>query len=219
VAEADMLWKNLANFEVDPNALVVADVSGSMIGMPLNVCISLALYFSERAKGVFKNRFITFSKSPKLQSVVGDNIFERVNSINSAQWDMNTNLESVFKLVLNSAINFNVPADEMVKTLYIISDMEFDSCINVKSSQIETFYHTMQSNFTAAGYQIPRLVFWNVNAKTDNNFPVAKNTKNTCMISGFSPSILQYLDTGILPTTEDMMLTVVNSDRYNKIEF
>lgn len=219
VAEAEMFWKNLANFEVDPNALVVADVSGSMEGMPLNVCISLALYFSERAKGVFNNRFITFSKSPKLQSVVGENIFDRVNSINTAQWDMNTNLEAVFNLVLNSAVNFSVPADEMVKTLYIISDMEFDSCVNCKSSQVETFYDTMKVKFINAGYRIPRLVFWNVNARNDNNFPVTKNTENTCMISGFSPSVLQYLDTGILPTTEEMMLTVVNSERYNKIEF
>jgi hypothetical protein len=220
VAEAEMYWKNLANFSVDPNAIVVADVSGSMTGMPMDVCISLALYFSERAKGPYYNKFITFSKKPTLQEVKGDNIVDRVNSLHNAAWDMNTDLAAVFQLVLDTAVNHKIAQDDMVKTLYIISDMEFDSCVgNGTESRIETFYQMMQGRFALAGYTIPKLVFWNVDARTSNNFPVMKNTPNTCMISGFSPSVLQYLDAGELPTTEEMMMTVVTSERYNKIQF
>jgi|694.fasta_scaffold00062_77 hypothetical protein len=217
--EAEILWKNLADFDVDPNALVVADVSGSMSGLPINVCISLALYFSERAKGIYHNKFITFSENPTLQSVVGDTIHKRVTSINNAQWDMNTNLERVFDLVLNTAINYNIAPQDMVKTLYIISDMEFDSCVkDTSSGRIESFYDTMKQRFEVNGYKIPQLVFWNVNARP-GNLPVTKSTENTCMISGFSPSILQYLGMETFPTPEEMMMIVVNSPRYSQIEF
>lgn len=220
VAEAEMFWNNLANFSVDPNAIVVADVSGSMFGTPMDVCISLALYFSERSKGPYHNKFITFSQQPTLQSVKGDNIVDRVNSLYTAKWDMNTDLAAVFQLVLDTAVNHNIAQGDMVQTLYIISDMEFDSCVGRGTeARLETFYQMMQARYAMAGYTIPKLVFWNVDARTSDNFPVMKNTPNTCMISGFSPSILQYLDSGNLPTTEEMMMTVVNSDRYNKIEF
>jgi hypothetical protein len=218
--EAEILWNNLTHYDVDPNALVIADVSGSMQGTPLNVCISLALYFSERAKGIFKDKFITFSSRPTLQQVTGNTIYEKANNLNSAHWEMNTNLEAVFNLVLNAAVTNNIPADEMVETLYIISDMEFDECMSgQKAHQVETLYDSLKGSFEDAGYTMPKLVFWNVDAR-QGNYPVLVNTPNTCMISGFSPSILQYFNTpGALPTAEDMMRLVINSPRYSSIEF
>jgi len=65
----DVLWNSLPNYmEGDKsNGIVVADVSGSMSGRPMAVSISLAMYISERNEGAFKDRFITFSDTPKLE--------------------------------------------------------------------------------------------------------------------------------------------------------
>lgn len=218
--EAEIMWNNLPDVEVDQNAIVVADVSGSMMGTPMEVSIALAIYFSERAKGVYRDKFITFSTKPTLEVVKGANIFEKVHNLSRAHWDMSTNLEAVFNSILMAAVDSKLAPSDMVGTLYIISDMEFDSCSSVRSSEVESFYESMKNSFNYAGYTIPKLVFWNVDAR-HNNFPVLNNTPNTCMISGFSPNILKYVtgsDSEVL-TPESMMMEVVNSPRYSGIKF
>ena len=61
---ADKLWSNLPDLlsESDENILPMIDVSGSMMGQPLAVAISLGMYLSERTKGEFKDLFLTFSE-------------------------------------------------------------------------------------------------------------------------------------------------------------
>jgi len=39
-------------------------VSGSMIGLPVEVAISLGLYLSINNKGKFNSRYLTFSENP-----------------------------------------------------------------------------------------------------------------------------------------------------------
>jgi hypothetical protein len=216
--EAELLWNNLTDYEMDSNAIVVADVSGSMMGLPMNVCISLALYLSQRAIGPYNNKFITFSSNPELVNVTGDNIVQKVRNMSRANWSMNTNMKAVFDLVLNAAIKSKAKPEEMVDKLYIISDMQFDEISETSSDNIESFYETVKKQYEDNGYKIPQLVFWNVNASV-KNFPVISNTENTCMISGFSPSILKYLNMDVIPSPEVMMLEVINSPRYSNINF
>jgi hypothetical protein len=203
---------------MDSNAIVVADVSGSMMGLPMNVCISLALYLSQRAIGPYNNKFITFSSKPELVNVTGDNIIQKVRNMSRANWSMHTNMKAVFDLVLNAAIKSEAKPEEMVDKLYIISDMQFDEISETSSDNIESFYETVKKQYEDNGYKIPQLVFWNVNASV-KNFPVISNTENTCMISGFSPSILKYLNMDVIPSPEVMMLEVINSPRYSNINF
>ena len=210
----DVLWNALPDYtEGDTsNGIVVADVSGSMSGRPMAVSISLAMYISERNQGAFKDRFITFSEKPSLQRVLGNNIREKVNNLQSADWGMSTNLESVFNLILDTAQEHNIPASELPSKIYIVSDMEFNVACNPKA----TLFQTIEEKYKEAGYERPELVFWNVNARNTHT-PVRFDEKGTCLVSGCSPSILKSLLAGSITSAEQIMLETINVKRYDSV--
>lgn len=205
----DVLWNNLPDYTQGKNALVVADTSGSMCGDPMSVSISLALYFAERNKGQFKDYFLTFSSNPKLQKIVGKNLIERMNSIETGEVS-NTNLQETFDLVLNTAIQNNVSQEEMPETIYVISDMEFDS-----AEDGETNFEVIKRKYDNYGYKMPNLVFWNVNA-SGSNLPVQKNERGVTLVSGFSPSVFKLAVENKTPY--NLMIGILNSERYSKIK-
>lgn len=211
----DALWNALPNYMPDDssNGIVVADVSGSMSGNPINVSISLAMYISERNKGLFKNHFITFSETPTLQQVIGSTICEKINNLRRADWGMSTNLEAVFDLILDTAKKSNVPFEEMPSKIYIISDMEFDqACSSPKS----TMFDMIDNNYSNAGYIRPELIFWNVNSRNDN-VPVRFDQRGVCLVSGCSPSILKSLLSGRIESPTQLMLDTLNVERYERV--
>ena len=185
------MWKNLPDMYEgrEENALVVCDTSGSMFGMPLSVAVSLSLYIAERNKGKFHNEFITFSEHPNFQEIKGNDLYEKFNSIVNANWGMNTNLEAVFNLILNSCKKNNIPESECPKRIYIISDMEFDSCCGYSD---KTMFENIKIKYNQAGYKLPQLFFWNVNSH-QNNVPVRYNQQGVALISGYAPNILKYI--------------------------
>lgn len=207
----EALWNQLPDYTRGKNALVVADVSGSMNGDPISVSVSLALYFAERNEGAFKDHFITFSESPKLQRIVGKNLQDKMNSIDNADWDMNTNLQAVFDLVLNSAIENEVSQDEMPETIYIISDMEFDSACHSRTN-----LEVMNAKYKIAGYTRPNIVFWNVDARGGDNLPAQADEAGVSLVSGFSPVIFKIAVENKTP--EEVMLDTINSERYSPIK-
>lgn len=205
----EALWNQLPDYTRGKNALVIADVSGSMLGDPIAVSVSLALYFAERNKGIFQNYFVTFSAEPRLQYVVGKTLIEKMASIERSAWDMNTDLEAAFRLILNAAVKNNVPVEEMPETLYIISDMEFDHCVSGA-----TLHEDLKAKYAAAGYKLPNVVFWQVNA-SGKNLPAQKNEAGVSMVSGFSPVIFKIVVENKTP--EQVMMDTVNSERYARI--
>lgn len=215
----DVQWAALPDYlEGTKNTgLVVADVSGSM-SFPVSgqvtardVCIGLAMYMAERARGPFKDTFITFSDSPQLQRLTGKSITARCAQLNQSQWSMSTNLDKVFKVVLDTAVKNSVPAEDMPSTITIISDMEFN-CVNGGTEK--TVYDNMKQRYQNAGYELPKIVFWNLKGRT-GNMPVTKYDKNTALISGYSPAILTSLFKSEKFDPTKVMLDTVMNDRYN----
>ena len=211
----DVLWSSLPDYTNGDatNGIVVADVSGSMSGRPMAVSISLAMYISERNNGAFKDHFITFSETPTLQKVVGNNIREKVRNLQSADWGMSTNLESVFDLILDSAVENSIPASEMPTKIYIVSDMELNAALKHPNL---TLFQNIDAAYKSAGYQRPELVFWNVNAKNVQS-PIRFDEKGTCLVSGCSPSILTSLLAGEIISAEQVMLDTINVVRYSVV--
>jgi hypothetical protein len=181
----------------------------------MDVAISLGLYISERNVGPFKDAFVTFSESPKLQILKG-NLSERYQQLSYADWDMSTNLEAAFKEILDKAVKSNVPQAEMPTMILILSDMEFNSAVRSRSWN-PTAQQMIESMYTEAGYKIPKLVYWNIQSRGDNNKPVHFDTNGTCLVSGFSPALLTNLLAGKDMTPITMMMSVINSERYKAI--
>lgn len=208
----NVMWDKLPNYvKEDENAIVVADVSGSMIGRPMAMSTSLALYFAEKNKGKFANHFITFSSHPELIEIKGKDIIEKIRNIERANWDMNTDIEAVFNLILNTAIKHKLPQKELPKKIYIISDMEFDECVN--NGDLTIFQNAKQM-FNDKNYELPELVFWNVDAR-NNQVPVTINDDMVQLVSGASPILFKQILSG--RNAYDLMVEILNSERYKDI--
>lgn len=207
-------WNNLPDFigENHEESIVMADVSGSMSGTPMDVSVSLAMYIAERNKGTYHNHFLTFSARPQLVKIQGSNIVEKVNNIHRADWGMNTNIESALQTILNVAVENGLSNDEVIKKIYIVSDMQFDSATRGGRANI---FGDMKKKFANYGYDFPNIVFWNVNASS--NTPATMNQHGVQLVSGFSPSILTQLLNADGKTPYDFMLEVINSERYQEV--
>lgn len=222
---ANEQWKALPNWmeniEAGDMILPVVDVSGSMAcpagGNPnvtcMDVAISLGLYISERNQGPFKDAFITFHERPELQ-VLSGSLNDRYTQLSRAPWGMNTNLESVFKLVLNQATKHKLAEAEMPSKILILSDMEFDAAVDVGGEDWNPTAHQMiQEMYEKAGYKVPQIVFWNIQSR-NGGVPVAFDQQGTALISGFSPAIMKSLIGGEIESPQQIMDKTILSERY-----
>ena len=212
----DTSWNALENFAGGRNSIAVIDGSGSMYGYfqpcPASVAISLGIYFAERNTGAFKNHFITFSENPRLVEIKGRDIAEKARYCMGYNECSNTDISKVFELILRTAVKNSLPQEELPKDIYIISDMEFDCCAENAGL---TNFEAAKKKFEAAGYALPRIIFWNVCSRNEQQ-PVRSNEQGAALISGMSPRIFAMIKDGTL-TPETFMRSILLSPRYAAI--
>lgn len=218
VSLINSMWDKLPDYinEDDTNLLAVIDVSGSMEcsnSVPLYMAISLGLYISEKNKGAFGNHFLTFSDYPQLVEVKGKNFFEKVWNIRRADWGGSTNLERTFDLILDTAIKNKMSQEDLPEKLFIISDMEFNSCEGWRGTPYTTM-ELIEKKFKAYGYKVPKLVFWNVDSKQDNIPSVDRGVQ---LVSGANPIIFENLLKGKSLEAYDLMLLEIGKPRYDVV--
>ena len=188
---ADKMWDNLPDLlsESNENILPMIDTSGSMYGEPLAIAISLGMYLSERSKGEFRDMFLTFSEETELVKIQGNNVRERLDNISRAGWGMNTDFEKAYQHILRVAKKHNVMKDSMPTMILVLSDMQFDESQQSSSNQFNTHFSWMEEEFEKAGYDFPKIVFWNLDAHFGT--PAECSDDSVAMVSGFSPSIMK----------------------------
>ena len=214
-------WEALPNFVGDANILPLVDVSGSMTcpaggygsksGVTcLEVAVSLGLYLADKNEGKFKDTFLTFSDKPELLNLKG-NINQKIDQMVSSSWGMSTNLHKAFERILDVAVKGGVPQEEMPAMVLILSDMQFNACVKHDDSAMQM----IARKYAEAGYTLPKVVFWNLNAAY-GNAPVKFDTSGTALVSGFSPAVVKPLLAGELETftPESVMLKTIMDDRY-----
>jgi hypothetical protein len=214
-------WEALPNYVGDASILPLVDVSGSMTAPAgsygskskltcMEVAVSLGLYLADKNKGKFKDTFLTFSGRPELLHLKG-NINQKIDQMVKSSWDMNTNLNKAFEKILDTAVKGGVPQEEMPAMVLILSDMQFDACVKHDDSAIQM----IARKYEAAGYTLPKVVFWNLNASY-GNAPVKFDKSGTALVSGFSPAVVKPLLAGNLETftPESVMLKTIMDNRY-----
>lgn len=212
----NVTWEALHDFGGEEDILPIIDTSGSMYafggGVPAAVAISLGLYFAERNKGRFRGHFIEFSETPRLIEVKGETFVDRLNYVLSFSEVANTNLQAVFDLILRTAVKNNIHQEELPKKLVLISDMEFDSC--VENAGLSNF-DMAKEKFQKAGYRLPEIVFWNVESRKKSQ-PVTKNEQGVVLVSGVTPRLFSMVAGGNL-SPYHFMMEVLEKERYQKI--
>lgn len=184
---------------------------------------SIAIYFSERCSGEFKDNFITFSSRPELIDLSAcSSLAEKIRRCYAENDCSNTDIEKTFDLILQTAINTNMKQEDMPKNILIISDMEFDQATysygwgGSASTVNETLFKTIGRKFEKAGYQLPRLVFWNVNSRT-GTIPVKENALGVALVSGFSVNVAKMVLSGELDPYK-CLIEQLDTERYAPIE-
>ena len=226
-------WDNLKDFYNgrEENGIAVVDVSGSMSGTPMEAAVSMGAYIADKAHGPFANHFITFSAHPELVRFEGVDIVDKLNRCTRADWGMNTNVQAVFDMLLDTAMKQNVKAEDMPDKLFIFSDMEFDECVTFDTpktthrntwwdsgrtvrdeNEVNSDLELIAKQWAAAGYKLPHVIFWNLDAR-QNNIPAMSGRFS--YVSGFSPVMIQTILGG--KDGYDLMLEKLNSERYAAI--
>jgi hypothetical protein len=211
------------------NAIAVVDVSGSMCAptfsdgtTPLHTAIGLGLVIAQVAKPPFNNTFITFSMNPQVIRLdPAKGLVGLVNEMERSEWEMNTNFNAVFeKLILPMAIANKIPKEDMVKRIFVLSDMQFDDA-NPMGARYQSFgidptppaavwnetsHQRIKRKFEEAGYELPEMVYWNLAGGRHGVAPkpVTQETPGTAMVSGYSQGMLKvFLDGGELGEIEE----------------
>lgn len=222
---ANKYWENLTDYfnGATLNALCVCDTSGSMTHgynskiAPIDVAIALSLYTAERAKGPFKDHFISFSSHPTLIETEGVDFCDKVARIYRQNLCENTNIEATFNLILNTARHNHLSQDELPESLIIVSDMQFDAARGFRwnNDSVTTLMENIEHTWNLAGYKMPKLIFWNVNAASGGGNIPMKDEDGITFVSGASPSIFTSILTG--KTGQDLMYDALLAPRYEPI--
>lgn len=204
------------------NMLCVCDTSGSMTWsapgnvMPIDVAISLSIYAAERAGGPFKNHYISFASRPQLIEVRGTDFVDKVERIVRTNLCDNTNLVRTFDMLLEIADRPTTKEEDIPETIVVISDMEIDEGTGhfhySETNKILTDMEKVRVKWEAHGHKMPKLVYWNVNAR---NNTILDRGENVSLVSGCSPSIFESIITG--KTGMDLMKEILLKERYNCI--
>ena len=222
----ELAWKNLSDVNIE-DTLVVADGSGSMTmrvsgkTTALDVANALAIYTSEHNKGEYKDKYITFSHTPQFVDLSNrDTLKHKLETARKYNEVANTNIEAVFELILAVAVKHNVPKEEMIKNVLIISDMEFDSAqkgFRTPSNPLTpALFEKIKETYNDLGYDLPKLIFWNVNSRT-KTIPLIENELGVTLVSGFSQNVLRMVMSNKYDPWAVLKETLDNP-RYDKVQ-
>ena len=215
-AQWKVLEDELRKSGVLESSVVVVDMSGSMESpkyLPADNAIALGLIVSSVVTGEFHNHVISFADNPQFLKLEDGTIASRYNQINRLEVGYSTDIQKVFELILERGKSAGLTDADMPKKIWIISDMQFNDNNYISGT---TNFEAIEAKYTAFNFTRPQIVFWNVNGKI-TDYPVSVDDNGTCLISGFSPSILKSILTTSDFSSIGILRTEIDSERYKQI--
>ena len=208
---AEAQWSQLGDkLQSDKGIFVVADNSGSMTGEPMAISKALAIYLAEKLTGAFHNFCAIFSDHPVfLQFKDSDGLMAKLDAMSKDLYASNTNIESLFDMILHKGVTESIPAEDMPEIIMIISDMQFDQCTSNPSANI---MEMVKAKYETAGYTMPQLVFWNV--RNSSGIPCTANQSGVVLFSGSSVNSIKQAIEGEFNPMKAMLRVVDKPEFY-----
>jgi hypothetical protein len=196
----------------------MCDFSGSMDGTPLQVSLALGLLLSEVSHPAFRNGMMTFDSTPKWVKFNSDmTLAQKAHCALRHGQGLSTNFEAAMKLILNRMVDAKVPVGEEPDALVVFTDMGFDAAAH-GGAPYDTIVERYQKLFAQmGGWKIPTIVLWNLRASY-KDYHARADRKGVIMLSGWSPSSMKILTTGIkVQTPYEGMREILDNKRYDAV--
>jgi hypothetical protein len=148
-----------------------------------------------------------------------------VEKLKKAPWGTTTNFSAALTLILDVIVQERMSVEEVKGiALIIFSDMMIDAADN----KYDSMYDMIEKKYADAGiavhgepYTTPHILFWNL--RSTNGFPNLTKQRNTSMLSGFSPMLLNlFCEKGVEClekfTPWEMFKQSLDHPRYNLLD-
>lgn len=220
------------------NCLAMCDFSGSMDGLPKQICMALGLLVSE-VNGT--NKILTFDSVPQWHQFPEGDVFQKAASISASMGQgLSTDFQKAMELVLADIKARRVRPEDLPKDLIVFTDMGWDSACgsnqssyytghsyrhNAKTATWQTHLEMIRENFRRAGEDMwgapfvpPRIVVWNLRAEYKDCHATA-DQEGVVMLSGWSPALFKVLqEKGVeIATPLDALRALLDDPMYDVV--
>lgn len=209
---------------------VTLDNAGTM---PLDVCMSLGVYFSELNTGAFHNVVASFDNTSKLMTLSGT-FSEKINYLRKNCRGMGgTNFQSLVDLIVDTRkAHPEMPLEDFPETLLVVSDMQFNPTRTwwddgewaskaVEKTNYETAIAKLSEVFPKEFVDNFKIVWWYCSNRPTSDFPSTMEDAGTYMMSGYDGAIISFLLGGdavdengkpVKPSMEDIVMSTLNQE-------
>lgn len=174
--DATMYFNELEKIKI--SCIPILDTSGSMHDSNDSYgkasCIA---HYLAKCSTYANNKVISFSSSPKLISIKGNDYNEEIRSMYTGDCS-NTNFAAVMEILKK--------LKEFPEYLIVLSDMEFDYGSKQTKDELKKIWNKNNCK--------TKIVWWNFN--TRNKTTCETDEEGNIFISGYSPMLLKYLENG-----------------------
>lgn len=191
-------WKNyIKNINTFHNIIPIIDTSFSfsLNNDSLYAAISLGILVSE--KTTFSKRILTLDAIPSWINLDScTNYVEMVEKVHNeiSVNGLNANFYKTLDFILETIVREKISHEQVENMkLAIFSDMQVDLSNSTFISLYEGIknkYETTGLKFYQKPFNVPHILFWNL--KSTYGFPVTCSQFNASLLSGFSPSFLNF---------------------------
>lgn len=217
---------------ISGNVLCALDNSASMTWttldssgtQPLDVCMSLGIYFSELNKGAFHNVVASFDSRSELMTLSGT-FTDKLQQLRTKCHGMgSSNFQSIIDLLVDTRKKHpEIALEDFPQTLLVVSDMQFNPCTSSfygrssrasEATNYETAMAKLRNVFPAEFVDNFKIVWWHCTNRPTNDFPSTMDDAGTYMFSGFDGAVISFLLGGnavtpngskAMPTMEDII--------------
>ena len=182
--------------------------------------ISLALFIARKSDDPFNNLIIRNVEHAFQYIPQHEDVMTTMKSLIEYTEPSSIDMLSVMKKIVENAKQNNLKTEDMPNTLIYICDVDCIKKHILKSafSSKSVLMQKIQNLFEEHGYTSPRIIFFNMNAKSVS-FPMLSNHHNVGMVSGYSPSVLNSLlyNDGELFTCKTILNNILYKERYTSL--